>query len=96
MFWFQGQSGEHDFKILILSYQASEKENKRLTNIVMKFDRGLNTQGQKNFATWSKNFSKCTKLIPGMGVELCHMTTLILWAPSYFIVKMSQRNISKL
>lgn len=38
MFWFQGQSNECDFKILILSYQASEKEKKGLSNIFMKFD----------------------------------------------------------
>lgn len=36
MFWFQGQSNECDFNILILSYQASEK--KGISNIFMKFD----------------------------------------------------------
>lgn len=61
MFWFQGQSNEYDFKILILSYQASEKKKKGISNIFMKFDIVIKYSRPPQIATWSKNFSKYTK-----------------------------------
>ena len=60
MFWFQGQSNECDLKILILSYQASEKK-KGISNIFMKFDTVIKYSRPPQIATWSKNFSKYTK-----------------------------------
>lgn len=85
MFWFQGQSNECDFKVLILSYQASEKEKKGISNTFMKFDIVFKYSRPKKIATWSKNFSKCTKLIPDRGVSYdysyckhCH-TSLLRW-----------------